>query len=128
MPTPSAGKKPRDRLKWLIQHGHIPGEYEDLGERILQLHEAKRREPHPHMQFDGGAGTGGKAGGALSRVSAGQRWERLFKWAGDDGEAVVTAVIVDGMTTDEAAKALNIHSKAVVPLLKFTLGVMGRTV
>lgn len=124
MAAPS--KKPKDRMKWLIDRGHLPAEYGELGERILTLNEGRQREPHPHMHFDSGSGGANGGGGALARVSSRQRWEKLFRLVGPDGEAVVTAVIVDGLTTDEAAEALNIHPKAVLPLLKLTLSIIGR--
>jgi hypothetical protein len=122
----SPKKKPKDRLKWLIDHGHVAPEFADLGERILLLSEGKVREPHPHMHFDQGSGGGNGGGGAMARVSAHQRWDRLFKAVGPKGEAVVSAIIVESMTLDEAAKALSLHPKAILPLLQFSLDIIGR--
>lgn len=123
---PAAKTKPKDRLKWLIDRGHIPADFEGLGERILLLSEKKASEPSPHMHFDSGAGGGMGSGGALQRVSARQKWERMFATVGPIGEAVICAVIIDGMTKDEAAEALNLHPKAITPMLRLALDVIGR--
>lgn len=116
----------KDRLKWLIARGHIPPEYEDLGERIIVLAERKTAEPSPHMHFDQGGGGGPGGSGPDVRVGARQRWERMFKVAGWKAEAVITAIIVEGKTTEEAAKALNVHPKAILPLLQMSLDIIGR--
>jgi hypothetical protein len=124
--TEPAPKKPKDRLGWLVKQGHVPTEHLDLGERLLKLNEAKLREPSPHMHFDQGAGGGGGSG-ALARPAARQKWERLFAVAGPTGEALVQAIIVDGMSLTDAAEYLNINPKAVLPMLRYTLDILART-
>lgn len=119
-------KKPKDRLDWLLKRGHIQPEHMELGERLLKLNEAKLREPSPHMHFDQGAGGGGGSS-ALVRPAARQKWDRLFAVAGPTGEAIVAAVIIDGMALPEAAEYLGIHPKAMLHMLKYTLDVLGRT-
>lgn len=117
----------RDRLRWLIERGHIAPEYEDLGDLIIKLAELKSSELRPRTQLggsDGGAGNG-KSEAAIIRPGARQRWEKLFSHIQDKGEAVVWAVIVEGMTTEEAAKALNLHPKAIVPMLQMSLEILG---
>lgn len=122
----AARKKPKDRLKWLIQHGHIAPEFESLGDTILKVAERKASEPSPHMPFAGSGGGLTDGGGPLGRVSAHQRWDRMMKSIGSKGEAVVSAVIVEGMSMDEAAKSLNVHPKAILPLLQFSLDILGK--
>lgn len=124
----AAPKKPKDRMAWLLSRGHIQPEHAELGERILKLNEDKQREPSTHMHFDQGGGGGGtQGGGTLGRVSARQKWERLFAVAGPSGEAIICAIIIDGMTKDEAAESLNIHPKAVLHMLRFALDVLARS-
>lgn len=124
----AAPKKPKDRLAWLVKQSHIPPEHLELGGRLLKLNEDKRREPSPHMHFDhGSSGGGGRGGAPLARVSARQRWERLFAVAGPTGEALVSAIIIDGMSLGDAAEHLNINPKAVLPMLRYTLDILART-
>lgn len=122
----AARQKPKDRVDWLVKRKHVPEEHRDLAERLLKLHEDKQREPAPHMHFDHGAGGGGGSA-VLGRLSARQKWERLFSVAGPAGEAIVGAVIIDGMSLGDAAKHLNINHKAMLHMLRFTLDVLART-
>jgi len=121
-----APKRPKDRLAWLVKQGHVPAEHLELGERLLKLHEARLREPSPRMSFGEGSGGGGGSP-ALARVSARQRWERQFAVAGPTGEAIIGAVLIDGMRLGEAAKALQLPEKAMLHMLRFTLDVLART-
>lgn len=121
-----AAKKPKDRLAWLEKQGHIQPEHVALGERLIKLSEAREREPSPHMHFDQGVGGGG-GGGILGRLSARQKWERAFAAVGPEGEAIISCVVIDGLSLGDAAKELNIHPKAVLPLLQMALDVMART-
>jgi|GEM_PF-3670943 len=125
-PVRATRNRPKDRLAWLVKQGHISADHLELGERILRLAEAKDREPSPRMAF-GGGGSGAGSSPALVRTAAGQRWDRLFTVAGPTGEAIVTAIIIDGMTTEEAAKYLNIHQKAVLHMLQYTLNILERS-
>jgi hypothetical protein len=125
--TTTAPKKPKDRLGWLVKQGHVQPEHLDLGERLLKLNEDRQREPSPHMHFDHGAGGGSGGGAILGRQAARQRWERFFAVAGPTGEALVSAIIIDGMSLADAAEYLNINPKAVLPMLRYTLDVLART-
>ena len=126
--TEAAPKKPKDRMAWLVKRDHIRAEHMDLGERILKLNEDRRREPSTHMHFDHGSGGGGtKGNGVMGRVSAGQKWERLFAVVGPAGEAIICCVIIDGKSLGDTAAELNLHPKAVLPMLQLSLDVLART-
>lgn len=118
-------KKPKDRLAWLEKQGHIRPEHVVLGEQIIKLRETRDREPSPHMHFDQGAGGGG-GNAVLKRLHARQKWERFFAAVGPEGEAVISCVVIDGKSLGDTAKELNLHPKAILPLLRFALDVMGR--
>lgn len=122
----TASKKPKDRLDWLVKRQLIQPEHLELGEHILKLNETRLREPTTHMHFDHGSGGGG-GNSMLGRVSARQKWERLFAVVGATGEAIISCIVIDGMTTDQAADYLNIHPKAVLPMLRFSLDVLARS-
>lgn len=126
--TEPAPKKPKDRMDWLLKRGHIQAEHLELGEQILKLNEAKQREPSTHMHFDQGGGGGGvQGGGVMGRVGARQKWERLFAIVGPAGEAIISAVIIDGMSLGDAAEHLNLNPKAMLPMLNFALDVLARS-
>lgn len=122
-----APKRPKDRMAWLIKRDHIRADHADLGERILKMHEDRRREPSTHMHFDQGGGGGTKGGGVMGRVSAGQKWERLFAVVGPAGEAIVSCIIIDGKSLGDTAAELNLHPKAVLPMLQLSLDVLARS-
>jgi hypothetical protein len=124
--TVAAPKRPKDRLAWLVKCGHIEPDHVALGERILKLKEAMDREPSPRMAFGGGGSSHG-GNPADVRVQAGQKWRRLFQVAGPTGEALVGAIIIDGMSLGEAATHLNINPKAVLPMLQYVLNVLERS-
>lgn len=126
-PKKPAAVKPRDRLAWLIDRGHIGAEYLDLGDHLLKLNETRQRTPHPHMHFNREP-SGGIGGDALEgRLTAQRKWERLMTIVGAEGEAVLVCVIVEGKTLAEAAKELDLHPKALIPLLRMVLGVLARS-
>lgn len=127
---PSAPRKPKDRMAWLEKRGHIRPEHVVLGEKLIKLYEAKQREPSPRMQFDqgGGSGQGGRGDSAtIGRITAHSRWDRAFWLVGPIGEAIITCVIIDGMSLNESAEALDIHPRAIRPLLQLTLDVIERS-
>lgn len=124
----AAPKKPKDRMAWLVARGHIHADHAELGERILKLNEDKQREPSTHMHFDqGGSGGGSRGSATLGRVGARQKWERLFAVAGPAGEAIICAIIIDGMSLGDAAEHLNLNPKAMLPMLNFALDVLARS-
>lgn len=119
-------RRPRDRLDWLVKRDHIRPEHAEMGERLLKLHETRMREPSPRMHFDQGAGGGGVSA-VLGRLTARTKWERLFAVVGPAGEALVTCVILDGKSLAETAEELNLHPKAVLPMLQLVLDILERS-
>lgn len=122
-------KRPKDRTAWLLAREHIQKEHADLAEKILKLAEQKDRDPTPYVRLErGGQGGGGDlgAGAVFGRLSARQKWERKFALVGPAGEALVTCIVLEGKNVADTAKDLNLHPKAVLPMLRLILDVMAR--
>lgn len=128
-PAPKKARaRPKDRMKWLVDRGHVSAEHVAIGEFLLDLNEKRHRDGFTRVYLDRDAPGGGGGGDALSiKLTAQRKWERAMEIVGPEGEAVFTAIVIEGLTSEEASKALSIHSKAIVPLLKFTLGVLARS-
>ncbi len=120
-------RRPSDRLKWLIDRGHILPESLEVGTHMLKLAEQKQRDTMTisHFNTDGGGGGGGHPG--IARIAARRKWEQMMGLVGPEAEAILTCVIVEGKSLGEAAKELGIHDKAILPVLRLALYVLARS-
>lgn len=113
---------PKDRLGWLCARGHVTDGQRAAGDVLMKMRERKLR--------DGYATASGGGGGSLhpleAREQARRRYERAMAAVTPFGEAIIEAVVIDGLSNEAAAVRMGIHPKAIGPLLRLALEVLAQ--
>lgn len=114
---------PKDRLGWLCARGHVTEHQREAGDILMRLRERKERTAYA---MGGGSGMVGDLNPLEAREHARRRYERAMIAVTPLGEAVIEAVVIDGLSNEDAARRLNLHAKAIGPLLRLALEVMAQ--
>lgn len=112
---------PKDRAAWLADRGHLSPEQAEAGNRLMRQRERGIRVAYASSGSGGGAG---QLNPLEAHMTAKRQYERAATSLGPLGHAVVYAVLIDGMSLEDAGRAAEIHPKAVLPVLRVCLDVL----
>jgi DNA-directed RNA polymerase specialized sigma24 family protein len=114
---------PKDRLGWLNARGHVTDSQKAAGDLLMKDRERKERVAYACSSSSHGNRD-------LNPLEAAQtarrRYERALTAITPMGEAVIQAVLIDGMSNEEAGQALGLHIRAITPMLKLALEILAQ--
>lgn len=116
-------KNPRDRLAHWAKLGHLTQQDLDAGNHLLLLRERSQRVVY--AAANNSSGGRGNLNPLEAQQSAKRRYDRMVEHVGELAAVVLHAVVICNMGVKDAARVADVHPKAVIPILRVALHVIG---
>lgn len=114
---------PKDRLGWFRARGHLTESQAVAGGILMMLAERKEREAYATSNS---SGQGGNLNPLEAKATARSKYERALSAITPMGAQVVDLMVLQGLSSEQAAKVMGLHHRAMLPLLRLTLEVLAR--